>query len=346
MARPGIRSEGVCQRGVPLFGRPAAMSAPSLYRIHCLTARAGGTPLFAFLSAHLSGLSRSLARKAVQAGLVEVDGEPWTWPAQLLPDREVQVRCDFRQGIAGRLQAVRRAGKAALDAPPVQVLYCDREVVVVDKAAGALAVPSFPGEHGSVQELLYGWLRQQGQETRWIGMVHRLDRETSGCLCFALDRETQRLLAAQFAAHAAARRYRCLVQSGPRRDRDTLTGHLGRGPDGRRAVVRQGQPGKSAVTHFQVLARFARGAELQVELETGRTHQIRVHLAYIGCPVIGDRLYGRDDPDMAALRPSRLMLHAWELRLDHPRTGERLVVNAPLPAAYAAMCLRLGGRSA
>jgi 23S rRNA pseudouridine1911/1915/1917 synthase len=319
-----------------------ARQQPSLYQLHVLTIQGAGKRLFALLSEQVPGLSRTLARKAVEAGLVEVNGQPWRQPTQALPEGEVVVRCDFRQGITRRFQAMRHGLCAVPEEPPCQVLYRDEELMVVDKAAGALSAPAHQGQGGHVQEFLYHWLRQQGEKVDFIGLVHRLDQETSGCLCFALRRQAQRLLARQFARHLAERRYSCLVWGGPRQDSDALQSRIGRGRDGRRAVVGQAQPGKSAITHFQVLERFADAAELLVRLETGRTHQIRVHLASIGCPVIGDRVYGRrgKGPD-----PGRLMLHAAELHLDHPRTQERLHLVAPLPQAYRAMRQRLAEKA-
>jgi 23S rRNA pseudouridine1911/1915/1917 synthase len=210
-------------------------------------------------------------------------------------------------------------------------------------------------ERGHVPELLRRVYRKRGQDLRFIGVVHRLDKETSGCLAFALTRDAQRLLAAQFASHAAARTYRCLTVRTPRKQEDTLRGVMGRRLDGRRTLVKasatsgdqdgdEDADGKEMITHFRVLRSFKGkdgrdlGAELEVRLETGRTHQIRVSLAAIGCPVYGDHVYGltgraaKDAPPVA--KAPRMMLHAHLLAFDHPGSGDRIEVTAPIPDVF------------
>jgi 23S rRNA pseudouridine1911/1915/1917 synthase len=189
--------------------------------------------------------------------------------------------------------------------------------------------------------------RKRGQDLRFIGVVHRLDKETSGCLAMALTREAQRLLSTQFASHAAARTYRCLTVRTPRKTEDTLRGTMGRRLDGRRTLVNEDDAdgdGKEMITHFRVLRSFKGkdgrdlGAELEVRLETGRTHQIRVSLAAIGCPVYGDQVYGltnRMTKDTApAPKAPRMMLHAHLLAFDHPLSGDRIEVTAPIPPVF------------
>jgi 23S rRNA pseudouridine1911/1915/1917 synthase len=322
-----------------------------LYSLHHLTVTAVGEPLFAVLATHLPGLSRHQARRAVTAGLVAVDGKVVLKPTQPLGERPTRLDCDLRHGIASAFHA-RLHDAVAPTEKPFTILHEDRSLVVVDKAAGVLSAPMHrhdggPPERGHVPELLRRSWRKQGREAGFIGVVHRLDQDTSGCLCFALTHEAQRLIAAQFATHGAHRVYRCLVMKAPRRDQDTIRGLLGRGADGRRTLVEEGESGKEAVTHFRVLQRFAHGAELEVSLETGRTHQIRVSLAAIGCPVYGDRVYGLAHQRVRRgqtppPKPPRLMLHAHRLDLDHPATGARLEVTAPLPACFAAFAGLLG----
>ena len=154
---------------------------------------------------------------------------------------------------------------------------------------------------------------------------------------YALTRDAQRMLHGQFATHSAGRTYRAIVMGQPRNDRDTLNSKLGRGEDGRRAVVEEDDEGKDSITHFTVLNRYAQGAELEVVLETGRTHQIRVTLADIACPVYGDNVYAFKPRKNQVFGPRspRLMLHAEELSFDHPSTGKRITVKAPIPAAFA-----------
>jgi 23S rRNA pseudouridine1911/1915/1917 synthase len=320
-----------------------------LHTLHRLTIDDPGRELFAALAERISGLSRHQARLAVAAGLVTVQGKPVREPKTTLPER-ARVEVDLRHGIRKPFLA-RRHAEHAPDERPFSILHHDDALVIVDKAAGVASAPSERGERGHVPELLRRALKKRGSDPKYIKVVHRLDQDTSGCLCLALTREAQRLLSEQFAAHSAGRVYRCLVHGAPKQDRDELRGAIAHGRYGRRVLLREGDEdagdrGKDAVTRFAVLRRFgaadhARAAELEVELETGRTHQIRVSLAAIGCPVIGDRVYGFRGPDRSLApgdkplpRPSRLMLHAWKLALDHPLTNRRIEVTAPLPEAF------------
>jgi 23S rRNA pseudouridine1911/1915/1917 synthase len=309
-----------------------------LYSLHRLTLKAPGEPLFAALSAAIPSLSRRQAREAISAGLVKVDGALVAEPKATLAD-SASVVCDLRHGIAKIRHAQKHGAATTAEERPFTIVYEDADIVIVNKAAGIISAPVNKGEHGHVGELLRHYWRKKGRDARFIGTVHRLDRDTSGCLCFALTREAQRLILPQFASHSAARTYRCLVMGQPRQDSDRISGKLGRGHDGRRSVVDEDEPGKEAVSHFTVLNRFARGAELEVRLETGRTHQIRVHLAAIGCPVYGDRVYATrfkpKDPKLVLPKSPRLMLHAHALSLDQPTSGRRVEAVAPPPPVFA-----------
>ncbi len=321
---------------------------PELYSLHRVTLQAAGEPLFAALAAAIPGMSRHLAREAIMAGLVTIAGKVIAEPKHPLPATPVNVACDLGHGVRKTLLAQKHGGGAETTGKAFTILHQDADIVVVDKAAGVLSAPTVAGEHGHVPELLRTAWRKQGRRVGYIGLIHRLDRETSGCLCFAMTREAQRLMAAQFSSHSASRTYRCLVSGHLREDHTTLSGKIGRGQDGRRAVVDDEEAGKDAVTHIAVLRRFALGAELEARLETGRTHQIRVQLADLGCPVWGDRVYGkrieqreRRSPKPLP-KPSRMMLHASLLEFDHPSSGKRLKIEAPLPAVFADFAKLLG----
>ncbi len=316
---------------------------PELYSLHRLTLTSAGEPLFAALANALPGLSRHLARQAVSAGLVKVAGDLVLEPKQALPAGQARIECDLRHGIKAPLRARIHEATPPAD-KPFTIIYEDHALVVVNKAYGVLSAPPHQTgpmeapERGHIPELLRRAFRKQGRDLRFIGVVHRLDKETSGCLALALTREAQRLLSVQFATHAAGRTYRCLVTRAPRKDEDTIVGTIGRDHHGRRAMVDEEEAGKESITHFRVLHRFRLGAELEVRLETGRTHQIRVSLAAIGCPVYGDRVYGlRVRPAPGAPVPPkapRLMLHAHLLALDHPVTGARVEAVAPIPPVF------------
>lgn len=323
---------------------------PELYSLHRLTLNAPGEPLFAALAVAVPELSRRQTRQAIIAGLVKLGTATVLEPNHPVGKGPQRCELDLRHGIKSALHARIHDGAAtAVIATPFTILFSDSSLLVVDKAAGVLSSPPRhePGirpERGHLPELIRRMYRKQGKEPRYIGVVHRLDQDTSGCICFALSREAHRLLGAQFAGEAAGRTYRCLVQGGPRQDQDTIRGVMARGGDGKRRLAREGEEGKDAVTHFRVLHRLARGSELEVNLDTGRTHQIRVSLAAIGCPVYGDKLYGFKSKPGEPIPPKapRLMLHAWKLALDHPGTGRRLEVEATMPKEFAEFARVLG----
>ncbi len=318
---------------------------PDLFVLHKLSLERPGEPLFAALAEAIPGLSRHQARQAVMGGLVSVDGSPMLEAKHPLGD-QAKVVVDLRHGIKSAVNHRLKEGTStAGQSKPFTILFRDRQVVVVDKAAGILSAPTHHGadgrskERGHLPELVRRTIRKlDDEEPRFLGLLHRLDQDTSGCLIMALTREAQRLLAPQFHAHSATRTYRALVIGQPRNDADTLHQRLGRDDSGRRSVVDEDEPGKDSVTHFRVLQRFAQGCELEVTLETGRTHQIRVSLANIGCPIYGDRVYApRRKPKPGELPPPkapRLMLHAEKLAFDHPVTNKRIEVVAPVPKDF------------
>ena len=339
-----------------------------LYSLHRFTLTTEGEALFAALATAIPGLSRHKARLAITAGLVKIAGSTILEPKHLL-GASSKIECDLRHGIKAAFKA-RVYENIVLTEKPFQIVYQDSQMVVVDKAAGLVSAPTHKSpvdqpERGHVPELLRRVFRKRGQDVRFLGVVHRLDKETSGCLAIALTREAQRMLSAQFASHAATRTYRCLTVRTPRNTEDTLRGMMGRRPDGKRTLVKsepreaehagggdsehdqdeeRDSDGKEMITHFRVLRSFKGkdgrdlGAELEVRLETGRTHQIRVSLAAIGCPVYGDHVYGligraaKDAPP--APKPPRMMLHAHLLAFDHPITGDRIEVTAPIPSVF------------
>ena len=305
------------------------MDKQQLFQQHEFLINETELPLLMALTTHLPGVSRTLGRKAIQAGLIKVDGTV-TDEAQQTVTTGNQIYCDFRHGIDKPYQLARFAPPEG--ELPFAVLHCDEEIVVVNKMSGYLSTPTYKDERGAVSEYLRRWLRAQGDKRPFTAYVHRLDKETSGCLCFARNRRSQKILSIQFAKHTARRRYRCIVVGGPRNDRDTLRNRIGRGNDGRRSVVNEKKPGKDAITHFEVVQRFKTATELKLRLETGRTHQIRIHLAHIGCPILGEPVYG--DPKSSSQQAERMMLHASQLELEHPTTGQRLTISAPLPNEF------------
>ena len=233
------------------------------------------------------------------------------------------------------------AGPAApvAEAIPLSVVYQDADLVVVDKPAGMVVHPAPGHSSGTLAHALLGlggdWSRAGGEARP--GIVHRLDAGTSGLILAARNDLAHRALSAQLADRSLSRSYLAIALGSPRSDAGVLEGPIGRDPRHRqRMAVVEG--GRFARTRYQVLERGRLAALLQADLDTGRTHQIRVHLAALGHPLAGDRLYGGGRAAALAARP---MLHACRLRLRHPRTGEQMTFETPPPADFESTWDRL-----
>jgi 23S rRNA pseudouridine1911/1915/1917 synthase len=276
----------------------------------------------ALIAAHPK-LSRRKAREVIEKGQVTVDGATSLDAGRSVVGAE---RIEWNPN-----RPARRRARSSLP-----LLYEDAQILVVDKPAGLLSVPSSPEatDEDTVLARVRDYVRHLRPRQPYVAIVHRLDRDTSGALAFALDAETRDALRALFRHHRIERRYLALVAGAPRGER----GEVGLAlrdeyEGGRRGVARAGEPARPALTRWRVVERFPAAALLEVELETGRQHQIRVHLAHVGLPVLGDRLYGKDAPRLVAA--GRQMLHAQRLGLTHPGTGQSLQVESPLPPDFA-----------
>ncbi len=274
------------------------------------------------LLAELSGVSRAQVKRWIDAGRVTV-GEEVVRPSRKLA---------LGEAIEARpLEPVEMA--LAPEAIPLEVLFEDQHLIVIDKPAGLVVHPA-PGHPGGtlVNALLAhcGDLAGIGGVLR-PGIVHRLDRGTSGVMVVAKDDETHQGLARQFAEHTIDRLYRTLVRGLPGADEGRIDRPIGRHPRDRKRMSVETKSGKASITNWRVLRRFPRAmtSELEVRPETGRTHQIRVHLSSAGLPLVGDTVYGRARGNDARL--GRPALHAAHLGFEHPILGRRLVFATPLP---------------
>lgn len=221
---------------------------------------------------------------------------------------------------------------------PLEVLYEDPDLIVVNKASGMVVHPAAGNADGTlVNALLFhceGQLAGIGGVER-PGIVHRLDKDTSGCLVAAKNDAAHQSLVKQFAERETGKQYLTVVQSKPHKKKDTIFTHIGRHPVNRlkMAVVNPGS-GKTAITDYEILHTNEDGSTLvKCDLHTGRTHQIRVHMLHIGTPILGDPIYAK--PARQQVQPGRLMLHAWKLSFNHPRTNERMHFESPIPDEYA-----------
>ncbi|MBN1121738.1 MAG: RluA family pseudouridine synthase [Anaerolineae bacterium] len=212
---------------------------------------------------------------------------------------------------------------------PLNVIYEDGELVVIDKPAGMVVHPAFGNRSGTlVNAALARWpeMREVGGEDR-VGIVHRLDKDTSGLLVMAKSTAALEALQAQFKARTVYKRYLALVEGVPGNSNGLIEAPIGRDPRQRKrmTVTRDGRPAK---TRYDLIEDLGTNALLSLVLHTGRTHQIRVHLAWLGHPIVGDAVYGFRKQ---RIKMKRLFLHAAELHIDSPGTGERLEFQSPLP---------------
>jgi 23S rRNA pseudouridine1911/1915/1917 synthase len=266
-------------------------------------------------------LSRRAAREAVRRGRVDVDGAAVDEPGlSIPPDARIELHPD---------RPARRSVRTRLT-----VLYEDADVLVVDKPAGLLTVPTEAREKDTLWTRAIHYLQHRYGGRPYAGIVHRLDKETSGALVFARNRSALHALQELFRRHAIDREYVALVE-GTLPDRGTFDADLVRSAGLRRSVAKLGEEGKRAVTRFESIESLAGATLVSVRPETGRTHQIRVHFAEAHHPILGDRVYGPRPPHPGPSAPRRHMLHARRLGFSHPRTEEPLSVEAPLPEDFA-----------
>ncbi len=302
-----------------------------------------GLRLDVFLVRMIPDQSRSFLARSIEQGKVRVDG--------VVARASVKLR-------AGSLVCLTvpeppRAGPAP-EAIPLEFLHLDEAMAAVNKPAGMVVHPAKGNWKGTLAGALKWHLERQaddaagpgglstvGGPTR-PGIVHRLDRDTSGVIVVARSEEAHHRLAKQFERRTVEKTYLAITQGQPNFDRDEISAPIGIHPYQREkmAVRRDHATSRDAVTRYEVVERFRGAALVRVAPKTGRTHQIRVHLAHIGCPVLCDTLYsGRSviEPVLFGLPPGpplieRQALHAASLAIDHPTTGQRFVFAAPLPA--------------
>jgi 23S rRNA pseudouridine1911/1915/1917 synthase len=283
-------------------------------------AAAAGERLDRFLAAHLG--SRAAATRAVERGAL-LDGRA----------RPKSYRLEGGERVELPVEASLPPPVGLSPAP--RVAWCDEHLAVVDKPAGLVVHPGAGRPAGTLVDALGGLLA--GGEPQRRGIVHRLDRDTSGLLVVARSEEAHRRLAGLVRRRELERVYLALVRGVPRSRGGRIEAPIGRDRDEPTRVSLDTDTPREAVTHFEVLRRWEEHALLEVRLETGRMHQIRVHLAAIDLPVVGDAVYGVADPALG-----RQFLHAAHLGFTHPFSGARLELDSPLPGELQAAIDALG----
>ena len=286
-------------------------------------ATAAGVRLDLYLS-RVTGLPRSQIQRLIEATRVLVDGRPMKSSAVIRPGQRISVTIPPPQPSVLKPEPI-----------PLDILYEDKDLLVLNKPAGLVVHPA-PGHPAGtlVHALLHHCpdLPGIGAERR-PGIVHRLDKETSGVMVVAKTDAAMASLAGQFKARRVRKTYLALVHGEVKQTGARIAAEIGRHERDRKRMAVKTRKGREAVTTYRVMQRLDGFTLLQVSPETGRTHQIRVHLSAIGHPVVGDKVYGgRKETGSAA---GRQLLHAWKLGLFRPRTNEWVEFEAPLPADFA-----------
>jgi 23S rRNA pseudouridine1911/1915/1917 synthase len=293
-----------------------------------------GLRLDAWLARRIPGLSRSRVQALIEAGHVTADGRT------VQRDRRVTVGLEVRV-----TQPEPRPSTLAPEAIPLEIVYEDDSVLVLAKPAGLVVHPAAGHDSGTLVNALLHHCRDLpgiGGERR-PGIVHRLDRDTSGAMVVAKTESAMAHLAAQFRRRTVKKEYLALVHGTPVPPEGVVDTLIGRSRhDRKRMSTRPAGAGRQAVSRYRVLASTAGYSLVRVRIETGRTHQIRVHMAAIGHPVAGDRQYGGRRAAREGDRFLRQMLHAERLSFTHPVTGRILAFAAPLPADFRAALESLG----
>lgn len=289
-----------------------------------------GVTLAAFVKTS-AGVAWSVAKRHVTSGKVFVDGAcVTTIDHRLAAGQEVELRAN-----APRPRDPEREGV---------LVYDDAHVVVIDKPSGVNSVPYEERETGTAMDLVRGAWRRLGKPATTVPLhvVHRIDRATSGLLAFAKTKKAELGLAAQLRAHTMERTYVCVAHGDVPSQRIESYLVPDRG-DGLRGSTTRIEGGKRAITHVRATRALRHATLCEVRLETGKTHQIRIHLAEAGHPLVGEQVYIRDYEAAGGrlLTAGRLMLHAMTLGFVHPVTGERVALSSPLPPDFLAVLERL-----
>ena len=289
-----------------------------------------GERLDAFLARCAEGLSRSAAQKLIEEGAVTRNGKPGKKNDKLNMGDAVEYEIPEAKPV-----------DILPTEMPLDIVYEDEDLLVINKPKGLVVHPAAGHQDDT---LVNGLMYALGDDLSGIngelrpGIVHRIDKDTSGLLAVAKNDHAHIMLASQLKDHSMARTYEAIVCGSFREDSGTVDAPIGRHPSDRKKMCVTECNSKHAVTHWEVVARYRGYTHIRCKLETGRTHQIRVHMAHIGHPILGDTVYGRKKPELGQ---DSQCLHAGALCFQHPRDGRPVMVFAELPQYFREVIAKL-----
>ena len=295
-----------------------------------LIADTAGERLDAFVARSVENLTRSAAQRLLEEGCILLNGRPGKKNDKLAPGDRVDVSVPEPKEV-----------DIAPKEMPLDIVYEDDDVLVLNKPKGLVVHPAAGHQDDT---LVNGLLYAMGDQLSGIngelrpGIVHRIDKDTSGLLAVAKNDLAHTMLASQLKDHTMARTYEAIVCGSFREDSGTVDAPIGRHPTDRKKMCVTQRNSKNAVTHWEVVARYRGYTHIRCKLETGRTHQIRVHMAHIGHPILGDTVYGHKKPELGQ---DSQCLHAGALCFLHPRHGQPVMVFAPLPDYFTQVLSKL-----
>ena len=335
MANPEIEQEENFEEGSDV--------SEELYERMSLVVDKGQEPmrLDKFLVARMEGVSRNKVQQAIETGRVTINGQPTSANYKIRPGQEIIVYSDRE----------RHGEEIVPEEMPLNIVYEDADILIINKPVGLVVHPGSGNRSGTLVNGVAWYLRKQNESISEetlprFGLVHRIDKNTSGLMVLAKSAKAVASLAKQFFDHTVHRQYIALVWGDIKVDEGTIRAHIGRHQRFRKTfdAYPEGEHGKEAVTHYKVLERFGYVTLVQCELETGRTHQIRVHMQHIGHPLFNDEVYGgnrivkgtvytryRQFVENCFEICPRHALHAKTIGFRHPGTREEIIFNSELP---------------
>ncbi len=296
-----------------------------------VTGEGEASRLDAFLSAQLDGLSRSHIQKILKGGGVLVNGRPEKSSYRVAPGDQVELEVPEPE-----------EPEILAEEMDLDILYEDRDIILINKPKGMVVHPAAGHYSGTLVNGLMAHCREDLSGINGVlrpGIVHRIDMDTTGVLIACKNDFAHTSIAQQLKVHSITRKYYAIVHGVIREEEGTVNAPIGRHPTDRKKMSINTKNGREAVTHYRVLQRFEKFTYVECQLETGRTHQIRVHMASIHHPLLGDTVYGPAKCPVSGLQGQTL--HAGVLGFIHPRTGEYMEFSAPLPEYFQELLKKL-----